>query len=149
VIAAPVDADETIRFRGRGGGALLGLALAALALVGAIYTATLTLHGDLLTPRGIVASLATIVLVFAVSRTRTPSASVWIDRGIVHVATGDSNHRFDLTSPNTQLEMVGTPRSRGWKMMFLRRSLPPYVLDARSVDPVAFTDAVRRWRPEL
>lgn len=74
---------------------------------------------------------------------------VWIDGGTVHIATGSTTHRFDLTNPNTHLEMVGAPESRTWKVLFLRRSLPPYVVDGRVVDPTAFTDAVRRWRPEL
>jgi hypothetical protein len=34
-------------------------------------------------------------------------------------------------------------------VLFLRRTLPPLVVDARMVDSVSFTSALRKWRPEL
>ncbi|MCW2797005.1 hypothetical protein [Nocardioides sp.] len=148
-IATPTDADETINFQARRGGAMVSPVLAGAALLSAAITAFLTFRGDLLTGPGIIAAVATILLIIGVARTRTPSTTVWVDRGTVHLATGATTHQFDLTSPNTRIEMVGNPQSRGWKLLFLRRSLPPYVIDARVVDPVAFTETVRRWRPEL
>jgi hypothetical protein len=45
--------------------------------------------------------------------------------------------------------MVGEPGDRDWKFKVLRRGMPPIVVDARQVDPAAFIEVVRQWRPEL
>ncbi len=62
---------------------------------------------------------------------------------------GDSHHTFYLTSPSTQIEMVGAPGDRDWQLRVLRRGMAPVTVDARTVDPVAFTDVLCQWRPEL
>ena len=62
---------------------------------------------------------------------------------------GDSHRRFDLTTPNTKVEMVGQPGSRRWKVLFLRKGMSPYEVDAGLVDPEAFLDAIRPYRPNL
>ena len=45
--------------------------------------------------------------------------------------------------------MVGTPGEPDWAVHFVRRSLEPVVLDGRMVNAVAFSEALRTWRPEL
>jgi hypothetical protein len=88
------------------------------------------------------------LLLLALRRTSRAS-SVSVDNGTMKLMFGDSHHTFYLTSPSTQLVMVGQPGDRDWKLQVLRRGMPPVVVDARTVDPVAFTEVVRQWRPDL
>ena len=71
------------------------------------------------------------------------------DHGVLKVVIGDFSSTFDLTSPSTQLEQVGTPGQRGWKVQILRRSMAPVEIDGKSVDPRTFVEALRQWRPDL
>ena len=72
-----------------------------------------------------------------------------LERGQVDVVTHGSQHRFDLTQPATAVEMDGTPGERDWQLRFLNGDAEPVTVDARMVDGLAFTEAVRTWRPEL
>jgi hypothetical protein len=93
--------------------------------------------------------VAFVLLLYAL-RSSNSSRSVHIDEhGILKVTRGDMNSRFDLTSPSTQLEMVGTPGHRNWRLLIIRRSMSPVVIDSKTVDARSFTEAVRQWRPEL
>jgi len=93
-------------------------------------------------------ALLAVLLVYVGARARTPSTRVSIDAaGVVDIRTADSHHSFDLQQPATEVEVVGEPGSRGWEVRFVRRSLPPVVITAKTVDPEAFTRALRTWRP--
>jgi hypothetical protein len=103
----------------------------------------------LTTPSGLTASAVTLVLVIVVGRSRGSAGQVWLDHGVVHVEDGASHRRFDLTSPNTKVEMVGRPGSRRWKVVFLRKGMAPYEVNAGLVDPEEFVAALKPWRPKL
>ncbi len=71
------------------------------------------------------------------------------DHGVLKVVIGDHASTFDLTSPSTQIEQVGTPGQRGWQIRILRRSMSPVEIDSKTVDPRTFVEALRQWRPDL
>ena len=98
---------------------------------------------------GVVAVLLALGLAVAAWRLRPPHAHVRLERGQVDVVAGRSQHRFDLTAAATEVEMDGTPGERDWRLRFVRRGLEPVTVDARMVDGLALTEAVRVWRPEL
>ena len=124
--------------------------VAGLGMLGAAgFAVLLGLDGRLLTPAGVVATVLAVGLALLVLRSRGRSARVWMEGATVNVQRGPDQYRFDLSNANTRLEMVGEPGHRGWKLLFLRRGMSPFEIDAGMVDPAAFTEAVRRWRPEL
>jgi hypothetical protein len=47
------------------------------------------------------------------------------------------------------VEVVGRPGDRRWKVLFLRKGMAAYEVNARLVDPVPFVEALRPWRPTL
>jgi len=123
------------------------LGLGALVAAGvAVYEAYLD---RLTTPSGLVASATTLLLVVIVGRAHGAAARVWLEQGVLHVDEGDGHRRFDLTSPTTKVEMVGRPGTRRWKVLFLRKGMAPYEIDASIVDPVPFVEAIRPYRPHL
>jgi hypothetical protein len=80
-------------------------------------------------------------------RRRAQSSEVHLDRGTLRLRFGDNQHTFYLNSPSTQLQMTGQPGDRDWRMQVLRRGMAPVTIDAKDVDPVAFTEALHQWRP--
>ena len=74
-------------------------------------------------------------------------ATLTVRGGQLEILRGGSRHRFDLASHYTPIDIVGEPGRRGWKVLFHRRSMAPYVVDASMVDPVEFTRVVRHYRP--
>ncbi|WP_051246404.1 hypothetical protein [Nocardioides halotolerans] len=145
----PEGVPELVEFRSPSSSAvitvLLGLAALASAAT-AVYEAYLD---QLTTTPGIVASAVTLVLVVVVGRSKGSAGQVWLEHGVVHVDEGDSHRRFDLTTPNTKVEMVGRPGERRWKVLFLRKGMAPYEIDSRLVDPQPFVEAITPWRPGL
>ena len=103
----------------------------------------------LTTVPGIAASAVTLLLVVLVSRARGATVRVWLDHGVLHIDEGDSHRRFDLSTPTTKVEMVGRPGTRRWKVLFLRKGMGPYEVDAGMVHPVPFVEAISPYRPRL
>jgi hypothetical protein len=145
----PDGVPELVEFRSPSSSAVITVLLGIGALVAAgiaIYEAYLD---QLTATPGIVASAVTLLLVIVVGRSKGPAGQVWLEQGVVHVDEGDSHRRFDLTTPNTKVEMVGQPGERRWKVLFLRKGMAPYEVTARLVDPEPFVDALRPWRHQL
>ena len=46
------------------------------------------------------------------------------------------------------MQVIGEPGRRGWKVLFLRRGMSPFVIDSSMVDPHEFTSVLRYYRPE-
>ncbi|MGZ4466569.1 MAG: hypothetical protein ACXVW0_14505, partial [Nocardioides sp.] len=87
------------------------------------------------------------LVVWAV-RASTAPAHVTVRGGQVEIVRAGSRHRFDLASHYTPVDVIGAPGDRSWKVLFHRRSMTPFVVDASMVDPVEFTRLLRRYRPE-
>ena len=81
---------------------------------------------------------------------RQPS-SVTIDGTRLVVVVGRayaSRHVFDLAT--ARVTAVGTPGARGWRVLFERRALAPYVIDDDVVgDPQALVAALTELCPQL
>ena len=91
-----------------------------------------------------IAAFATAVI-WAIRATTVTRLTV--RNGQLEVARDGRPHAFDLTSAYTPVEFVGTPGERGWKALFVRRGMPPFVLTSSVVDPEEFTRVVRFYRP--
>lgn len=122
--------------------ALLTLA-SLVATGGAVWLASQIRTGGAV---GVAAGLALLTVGLWVVRARSTAALVTVADGRVEIYRGGTRTVFDLASRRTPVEVVGTPGQRGWQVVFPRRSLAPYVLDASMVDPDAFTRVVSYYR---
>ncbi len=143
------DTDTDGSYRARRGAGFLGGLVALLALGGLAGIGLLVTRDELMTTPGIALSVVTGVLLLITLLRTSSDQSVTLQDGTLKLVFGDRQHTFYLTSASTQLEMVGEPGHRGWRILILRRGMPPVVIDSRTVEPHAFTAAVRHWRPEL
>jgi hypothetical protein len=94
-------------------------------------------------------TIAAVLALAVALRRRSQSSEVHLERGTLRLRFGDTQHTFYLNSPSTRLEMTGTPGDRDWRMQVLRRGMAPVTIDAKDVDPVAFTQALGHWRPSV
>lgn len=146
----PFQHPAPVEVRTRGGTAAARIVvLGTLALAGAAFTVWQAYLDRLAEPIGITAGLTTLVLVFVVSRTHEPDNRVRVADGVLHVEEGDTHRRFDLTTPDTIVEMVGAPGSRRWKVLLFRKGMAPYEVNEKLVDPEEFLAAIRPYRRQL
>ena len=108
-----------------------------------------SLVGGVSTTFAAVAALVAVALGLLAGRLRPNRSHVRIEHGLVDIVVGDRQHRFDLNNDHTDLELVGSPGERDWQVQYLRRGQEPVAVDSRMVDGDAFTEALRKWRPEL
>jgi hypothetical protein len=76
-----------------------------------------------------------------------PVSEVRVEYGTLVVSTGDSEQRLDVAG--VELDVVGSPDRRGWRVRFRRPGRRALVVDASMVDPHEFTEVMGRWRPDL
>lgn len=151
-VPAPRTADQalhTIFFRPRKHArrlytVLFLLALAATVVLGATAWRLRTTTGYELT--AVAAGLTAIL--YAV-RAGSATATMTVTGGSLEIRRGGSRTTLDLASPHLRLEVVGRPGGRHWKVLFLRPSLPAYVVDASMVDPGEFMRVLRYYRQDL
>lgn len=145
----PEGVAELVEFRSPSSSALVTVLLG----VGAIAAAAITVYeaylDRLTTAPGMAAGAVTLLLVILVGRSKGSAGRVWLERGVLHVEEGDSHRRFDLSTPDTKVEMVGRPGGRRWKVLLLRKGMAPYAIDSALVDPAPFVAALEPWRPKL
>ena len=72
-----------------------------------------------------------------------------VHQGHLEVTQQGSRYVFDLASQYTRFEVHGEPGHRGWKVLFPRRGMPPFAVDATMVDPHDFMRVLRFFRPQL
>ncbi|MCW2842448.1 MAG: hypothetical protein JWN22_364, partial [Nocardioides sp.] len=144
----PDDSDELITFGPPRISRAVTLALAVAALVAAGVTVYAALE-PLSTAVTVAVGVATVLLAVLAWRARPLVSHVRVDRGLVDIVEGDRHYRFDLRNDRTRVEMTGEPGTREWRVEFLRRSLEPVTVTGRTVDSVAFTETLRKWRPDL
>lgn len=153
IIAAPASSagpdDEPVveELAPRARGRRVAGVLALLSLAGTAVTAYRAWPHPT-TPELVMAgSLALLTVAFAMLRSGAPVTRVTVRAGRLDIVQGESRYCFDLTDEQTQIDEVGKPGERRWRVLFHRRSLAPYVVDAAMVDPVEFTRILRRHRP--
>jgi hypothetical protein len=105
-------------------------------------------YGD---PRAVTVGFAVVMLAATAGlwrlRGRRRTGSVLAAGSRIEVRRGGSRHVFDLADTGSPVDVIGTPGRRGWRVLFYRRGLPPYVVDASLVDPDLFMSVLRAHRP--
>jgi hypothetical protein len=72
-----------------------------------------------------------------------------VHQGQLQVIQQGGTYIFDLASQYTRFEVHGQPGHRGWKVLFPRRGMAPFTVDASMVDPDDFMRVLRFFRPQL
>jgi hypothetical protein len=117
---------------------LCGLSVATYAAFQAPDTLTL----------GLAATLLVLTLALWAIRTSSPVTYLAVRSGQLEVTEAGGRQLFDLSGGFSPIEVVGTPGDRGWRVLFHRRGMDPFVVDSSIVDPHTFMDTLRRYRPE-
>lgn len=126
------------------------LVAGAVAGIGGAVVLFMVLRGELVTPAGIGLAIVALMALGVVLRAAATSRSVTLENGQLEVVSGETRHRFDLTSEATVVEVRGAPGDPDWRMLLLREGRRlPVEITPRSVDPQPFTEAMRQWRPDL
>ncbi len=97
---------------------------------------------------GMAATLAVLLLVTWAVRAGTPLTVMTVEGGQLEILQGGLHLKFDLSSHYTPIDVQGTPGQRGWRVLFGRGAMPPFVVDASIVDANEFMALLRRYRPE-
>jgi hypothetical protein len=125
------------------------VALGATAVVTGMVALFAMFDRGLFSPLTLLLLALTCLLGYLSFNSRVETFEVSVSRGMVYIDSSSDSYRFDLRSSTTQLEMIGQPGDPGWRLNFLRRHLDPFTVDASMVEPVAFVQQIREWRPEL
>ena len=72
-----------------------------------------------------------------------------VHQGQLQVIQQGSRYIFDMASEYTPVEVRGQPGKRGWKVLFPRRGMEPFSIDATMVDPDDFMRVLRFFRSEF
>jgi hypothetical protein len=72
-----------------------------------------------------------------------------VHQGQLEVVQQGARMVFDMASQYTLVEVHGQPGERGWHVVFPRRGMPPFKVDASIVDPDDFMRVLRFFRPQL
>ena len=97
---------------------------------------------------GLAGTLGVLSLILWGIRAGAPTAQMSVQGGQLVVVQSGTRMVFDLTTHSPPLAGVGRPRARDWKVLFLRRGMDPFVIDASMVDPEHFMKVLRQHRPK-
>ncbi|WP_205473353.1 hypothetical protein [Nocardioides sp. SYSU D00038] len=122
------------------------LLLAGLVLTGVLGWQAWQERTAVSTGLAAIAAVATLA-VWAV-RTSSPVTRLQVRTGQLEVRRQGDRFVFDLAGHYTPVEVIGQPGERRWKVLFLRRGMPPFVVDRTMVDPHDFMRVLRFFRPE-
>ena len=122
--------------------------LALLALLATAVAATVAYAVGTTGVWAVAVGLGVLTLLLGSAWSASTPASVTVQGGRMEVLSRHGRHVFDLASPYTPIEVVGRPGSRSWKVLFKRRNMSPFVVDASMVDPHEFMRVLRFFRPE-
>jgi hypothetical protein len=122
--------------------------LLLIALVGAAVAAYAVYRNRTTLTIGLAATLGLLVMIIWAVRAGSPPPRLSVHAGQLEVIQAGGRFVFDLSGTYTPIEVVGRPGDRGWKVLFLRRNMDPFVIDSSMVDPHEFMKVLRRFRPE-
>lgn len=80
---------------------------------------------------------------------RRTAATVVLTGSRLEIDRDGGRHVFDLADLRSPVDVVGVPGDRAWRVLFHRRGLSPYVLDATMVDPAQFMRVLHAHRAEV
>ncbi|MDQ4052012.1 MAG: hypothetical protein M3237_04845 [Actinomycetota bacterium] len=147
--AAPEPGVSTaVRFPPKQGARRLMGAVVLIVLVATGGAAYLAYDDPTILTIGATASLGVLLLVVWAIRAGTPLTRMVVKGGQLEVRQGGLHLKFDLTSHYTPIRAQGTPGRRGWRVLFGRGTLPPFVVDSSMVDPRTFMEVLDSYRPE-
>ncbi len=72
-----------------------------------------------------------------------------VHHGQLEVVQQGGRYVFDMASQYTRVEVHGRPGKHGWAVIFPRRGMTPFKVDATMVDPDDFMRVLRFFRPQL
>lgn len=146
--AVEADAATDIEFAPRTGGRRFVGWMVLLALAGLVVTAALAVQDPTTLTVGLAATLLVLTSTLWAIRAASPPARLAVHSGRLEVVQDGGRFVFELNGGYTPIEVIGAPGDRSWKVLFLRRNMAPFVVDASMVDPRAFMAMLRRYRPE-
>lgn len=100
-----------------------------------------------LVPVGIAATVLIATGIVWATRAGSSVARLSVKGGRLEITKDGTRTVFDLASRYTDIDVRGTAGKRGWKVLFGRRGLPPYVVDASMVSPTEFMRVLDYYRP--
>jgi len=121
-------------------------------LIGLVASAYFVLQATQLKDTPSIGLAAIVILATAMVWAIRAGASVTrleVHQGQLQVIQQGGRYIFDLASQYTRFEVHGRPGHRGWKVLFPRRGMPPFAVDATMVDPDDFMRVLRFFRPQL
>jgi hypothetical protein len=98
---------------------------------------------------GIAATVALATAVIWAIRAGATVTVLTVRRGQLEISRQGGRMVFDLASTYTDIQVVGRPGSKKWKVLFVRRGMSPVVIDGTMVDPVDFMRVLKFFRPDL
>ncbi|MDN5744303.1 MAG: hypothetical protein L0H31_04195 [Nocardioidaceae bacterium] len=98
---------------------------------------------------GVTAILGFLTLVVWAVRATCSTARLSLRRGKLSVQRNGLTEVVDVGNHFTPMAMVGQPGDRRWTVLVERPGQPLLVITSSMVDPVLFSDALYRLRPEL
>jgi hypothetical protein len=72
-----------------------------------------------------------------------------VRQGQLEVVQQGGRFKIDMSNQYTPVDVHGEPGKRGWSVVFPRRGMEPFVVDASMVDPDDFMRVLRFFRPAL
>jgi hypothetical protein len=136
----------------------LGVERATRRVTGFLLVATLVVtvlaaavaYGD---PRpvtvGLVLFLVAALLATWWFRSRHRTATVIATGSRLEIVRDGGLHVFDLSRRDSPVDVIGRPGDRTWRVLFHRRGMGPYVVDASMVDPAEFMRLLHAHRSEV
>ena len=104
-------------------------------------------------PGAVTLGFAVILLLATVLAWRAwsghPSATVLVTGSRLEVLQAGGRHVFDLADLRSPVDVIGSTGDRSWRVLFYRRGMAPYVVDASMVDPAQFMRVLHARRPEV
>jgi hypothetical protein len=147
--AAPMPGVSTaVRFPPKQGARRLMGAVVLIVLVATGGSGYLAYDDPTILTIGVTATLGVLLLVVWAIRAGTPLTVMSVKGGLLEVKQGGLHLRFDLTSHYTPIEVQGMPGRPGWRVLFGRGTLPPFVVDSSIVNPRTFMEVLDSYRPE-
>lgn len=146
--AAPARPPGLVLFSPRRGARRALTVVAALLAAGAGVAGYRAWGSQDATDIGVAGGLTLALLLAWALRKHTHGAAVSIENGVLRIVQGNSRHLFPLVGTHPPIDILGEPGDRGWKVLIQRRGMPPFVVNRRMVEPGAFTEAIRHFRPE-
>jgi hypothetical protein len=144
----PVRGSTNVDFAPRTGARRAVGALLLVALAGMVGAGLVAFREPTTLTVGVAGTMLTLTLALWAIRAASPVARLSVRGGQLEVEQGGTRLVFDLSgSGYTPIRVEGAPGDRRWKVVFLRRSMDPFVIDSSMVDPHEFMDVLRRYRP--